>query len=101
MTLSITSSFQLVLRDKSGALSPTEKLVLATIADTCNPSNGWTGWPSLQYLSQTTGFSVRAISNAIKSLNSKGVLNIESGHTGKCNVYTINIGKLDKDAKLC
>lgn len=71
--------------------NPTAKSILFQLAD-CSRANGYS-YPSIQYLSNITEFSERAIKSAISLLEKKGFIHVIR-QKGKGNKYYILI-KID------
>lgn len=67
--------------------SPTEKLVLISLADQANDAG--LCWPSVSSIENRTGLSDRAIQKAISSLQENGHLTVHF-RAGKSSYYTVN-----------
>lgn len=97
MTTIVTSGYSLtqtLIRTVNKTITPTEKWVLAVIADTCNAEEKWQGYPSVTTIAERTGFSRKAVSSALKSLKDKGLISTLPGYTGRCSHYIIHIEKI-------
>ncbi|WP_135506839.1 helix-turn-helix domain-containing protein [Roseovarius aestuariivivens] len=69
-------------------LSPTEKLVLGSLADHANDQG--VCYPSIARLARRTGFSARTVQKAIKDLREVGKLRVDENAGPKgCNLFTV------------
>jgi biotin operon repressor len=67
-------------------LPPVPKFVYVSLADQANDQA--VCWPSIDTLARRTGYSIRAVQNAIKWLKEQGLLDVEIGAM-KANRYTL------------
>jgi hypothetical protein len=74
---------------ESEGLSPTERLILLSLAD--HADDAGTCYPSIKRLSHRTGLSERAVQGALKRLSDAGWLEIRlnAGPRG-CNMFTVS-----------
>jgi len=74
-------------------MSPAQKAVLISLADNANDSGHC--WPSVSLIAQRTCLSVRAVHNAIKWLESSGILSADRSN-GRHTKYVISVENYDK-----
>lgn len=70
------------------------KFVLVSLADQANDQA--VCWPSIQTLADRTGYSVRAVQNALRWLEEKGLLDVEIGAM-RANRYTLRTERYKPD----
>lgn len=68
---------------------PTEKFVLVALADQANDDG--VCWPSVSSIEKRTGFSERAVRNAIQSLSKKGYLTVKK-RQGRSTIFVVHPG---------
>lgn len=77
--------------------TPTEKLVLMSLADQANAHG--VCWPSIQHIAKRTQVSERQVIRVLKALEEAGIVSVESrpgdGEGRKTNVYTLHLGQSD------
>lgn len=77
-------------------LPPVQKFVLISLADQAN--DGGVCWPTVASICARTCFGERAVQNALRELQQRGLLDVEIG-ANKANRYTIaNQAVLSRDA---
>lgn len=99
---SMATHFEIVttaLKTQHADLTGGEKAILVSILNHYNRKSGKC-YPSLNRLSLVSGFSTRTILRAIKSLQEKGYLFYEQGHTGTANEYGFIWTKIFADSEL-
>ena len=78
-----------------GELSGSEKLVLIYLCNLSNDAKGNYAWPSHQYISRKSGYSLATVKRACKSLKKKKFITWVNGKylDDKCNTnhYRINL----------
>lgn len=85
------------LTAKELGTTATERTVLFQIVHSMRKDAGWTSWPSLDYIAETTGFSRRTVQRAVDKLIELDWLKKgkrkTSGSGFEVNTYTFNIQK--------
>ena len=86
-----------------GELSGSEKLVLIYLCNLSNDAKGNYAWPSYQYLSRKSGFSLATVKRACKSLKNKEFITWVNGkyinNEYSTNHYRINLNLLKATTK--
>ena len=86
-----------------GNLSGSEKLVLIYLCNLSNEAKGNYAWPSYQYISKKSGFSLATVKRACKSLKKKGFITWINGKyiddEYSTNHYRINLSLLKATTK--
>ena len=86
-----------------GDLSGSEKLVLIYLCNLSNDAKGNYAWPSYQYLSRKSGFSLATVKRACKSLKNKEFITWVNGkyinNEYSTNHYRINLNLLKATTK--
>ena len=86
-----------------GNLSGSEKLVLIILCNLSNDNKGNYAWPSYQYISRKSGYSLATIKRACKSLKKKGFITWIKGKYVSdeycTNHYVINLSLLKATTK--
>ena len=86
-----------------GDLSGSEKLVLIYLCNLSNDAKGNYAWPSYQYLSRKSGFSLATVKRACKSLKNKEFITWVNGkyinNEYSTNHYRINLSLLKATTK--
>ena len=86
-----------------GDLSGSEKLVLIYLCNLSNDAKGNYAWPSYQYLSRKSGFSLATVKRACKSLKNKEFITWVNGkyinNEYSTNHYRINLNLLEATTK--
>ena len=86
-----------------GDFSGSEKLVLIYLCNLSNDAKGNYAWPSYQYLSRKSGFSLATVKRACKSLKNKEFITWVNGkyinNEYSTNHYRINLNLLKATTK--
>lgn len=75
----------------SQTVTPTQKLVLLSLAEHANDSGGC--WPSTARLRELTGLSERAIRNAVRELEKLGLLICRQGRGKTSSHYSLHLSE--------